>query len=83
MTPPDWLKLHDGSLRQGLSEHIVFVVLGERPEYRLDVRPAGGQYVCNVTQTVNGHRFDDTAKFTTNAAALSGGLEKLRLHLGW
>jgi hypothetical protein len=82
-TVPDWLKLRDGSLRQGLGEHVVFVMLGGQPQYRLDARPAEGTYACAVTQTVNGRRLDDATTYPTRDVALAGGLDQLRTQLGW
>jgi len=82
-TVPDWLKLRDGSLRAGLGEHVVFVMLGGQPQYRLDATPAGGKLACAVTQTVNGRRLDDATIYPTLDAALAGGLDQLRNRLGW
>ena len=83
MTPPDWLKTRDGSLKAGLSSHTLFVVYGGQPHYRLDVRPAVGGFSCDITQTVNGHRSDNTAKCDSEPAAFASGLEALRTQLGW
>ncbi len=81
---PDWLKLHDGSLRPGLGGGTVLVMLGGQPQYRLDVRPAKGEFTCAVMQTVNGRRLDDErTTYPTPDAALAGGLEQLRNKLGW
>jgi hypothetical protein len=80
---PEWLGNRGGELKPGISPHIVFVMLGGKPQYRLDVRPAGGQFTCGITQTVNGKRLDNQAKFTTLEAALVGGLSTLRDQLGW
>jgi hypothetical protein len=82
-TVPNWLKLRDGSLKPGLGEHVVFVMLGGQAQYRLDARPAEGKYACAVTQTVNGRRLDDATTYPTLDAALAGGLEQLRNKLGW
>lgn len=82
-TVPDWLKLRDGSLSPGISDSILFVVLGGQPQYRLNARPAGGQCVCEVTQTNNGKQLGDVTKHATPAAAFAGGLEALRTRLGW
>jgi hypothetical protein len=82
-TVPDWLKLRDGSLRPGLGDHTVFVMLGGQPQYRLDARPAEGKHACAVTQTVNGRRLDDGTTYPTRDAALAGGLDQLRNRLGW
>ena len=57
MTPPaapDWLKQRDGTLTPGLREYIALVVISNRPEYRLEVRPAGGKFACVVSYTNNG-----------------------------
>jgi len=83
MTPPTWLTTRDGSLKRGLSPHTLFVVYGGKPQYRLDVRPAGGQFTCDITQTVNGHRLDDEHKQPSEDAAFAAGLETLRAKLGW
>ena len=82
-TVPEWLTLRDGSLRLGLGEHTVFVMLSGQPQYRLDARPAAGAFACAVTQTVNGRRLDGGATYPTRDAALAGGLEQLRATLGW
>lgn len=82
-TTPEWLKKRDGSLAANFTDHSVFVILGGQPQYRLDVRPAKGQFTCNVTQTNNGHRLDGDAKYASQTAAFDGGLENLRGKLGW
>lgn len=82
-TAPDWLMLHDGALKPGVGDQVVFVMLGDQPQYRLDVRPAAGKFACAVTQTVNGRRLDDATIYPTAAAALAGGLDQLRANLGW
>ncbi len=82
-TMPEWLSKREGSLRHGLNDRTVFVFLGDQPQYRLDVRPAGGKFGCAVTQTVNARRLDDDVTYATAADALSGGLEQLRNKLGW
>ncbi|HET6574431.1 MAG TPA: hypothetical protein VFG68_12560, partial [Fimbriiglobus sp.] len=83
MTVPDWLTLRSGSLRPGVVEHVVFVMLDGQPQYRLDATPAEGKLACAVTQTVNGRRLDDGTTYPTPDAALAGGLEQLRTKLGW
>jgi hypothetical protein len=82
-TVPDWLKLRDGSLTPGVHPQTAHVMLGGQPQYRLDARPAGGRYVCYVTQTVNGRPLGDGTTYPTADAALAGGLETLRNRLGW
>lgn len=81
---PDWLAKRDGALAPGIRDHILFVSLSQKPQYRLEVRPAKGQYACLVTQTVNGRLIDDaTAVYPTADAAFAGGLERLKQKLGW
>jgi hypothetical protein len=81
---PEWLTKRDGRLRAGLRDFMTVVLLNGEPVYRLEVRPAGGQYTCAVTQSVNGQRLDDgTARTATDAEALAAGLELLRAKLGW
>jgi hypothetical protein len=81
---PDWLAHHDGALRAGLRSETVMVLVGGQPQYKLDVRPAKGQYSCTITSTVNGKRLDNpTLTYPTPDAALTGGLEQLRTVLGW
>ena len=82
-TVPDWLTKREGSLQAGINGHVVFVMLGGQPQYRLDARPAGGKITCAVTQTINGHRLDDGTTYPTVETALAGGLEQLRNKLGW
>ncbi|MFO0850674.1 MAG: hypothetical protein U0871_19270 [Gemmataceae bacterium] len=82
-TAPDWLSLRDGSLKPGIRDHILFVMVGDQPQYKLEARPAAGQFTCAVTQTINGKRVDGGAKYPTRDAALSGGLDELRAALGW
>lgn len=84
MTVPDWLTRHAGRLAPGLQPHVTLVMLGDQPQYRVDVRPAGGTFAAAVTQSVNGKRLDDPAKtYPDPAAALAGGLDQLREKLGW
>ena len=85
MTPiPDWLTRREGSLKPGIRDYTLFVILGGQPQYRLDVRPAAGQYTCIVTQTNNGKQLDDgLAKYANADASFVGGLEELRTKLGW
>jgi hypothetical protein len=80
---PDWLTKRGGELKPGLNAGILFVMLDGKPQYRLDVRPSGGQFGCAITQTVNGKRLDANAKFPTSDAALAGGLIALQDKLGW
>jgi hypothetical protein len=83
LTVPDWLAKRDGSLKPGLPDGVVLALVGGRPMYRLEVRPAAGKHTCAIVQTVNGHRLDDGATYPTADAALAGGLDQLRARLGW
>ena len=80
---PDWLSRRDGALKPGIRDHILFVVLGGTPQYRLEVRPAKGKETCQVVQTNNGKRLDGGKEYADPATALAGGLDELRTALGW
>jgi len=84
MTAPDWLKLHDGTLKAGIQPNCVFVMIGGVPQYQVESRPAAGKFAAAVQQSNNGHRHDDGQRiYATAEAALAGGLEQLRAVLGW
>jgi|YNPBryunderm2012_1023409.scaffolds.fasta_scaffold37187_1 hypothetical protein len=80
---PEWLKRRDGTLKPGLRETILFVMLAGQPQYKLELRPAKGQFTCEITQTINGKRLDDGTIYPDPDAAFAGGLEQLRRSLGW
>lgn len=83
-TVPDWLTKRDGALTPGIRDHILFVTLSAKPQYKLEARPAKGTFACMVTNTVNGKLIDDAAAaYPTREAALAGGLERLKNQLGW
>ncbi|OWK35959.1 hypothetical protein [Fimbriiglobus ruber] len=82
-TVPEWLAMRDGTLKSGVRDHTVLVMLTNQPQYRLEVRPANGKFACAVSQTNNGKRLDDTSTYPTPDAALTGGLEQLKNKLGW
>lgn len=84
VSTPEWLASRDGSLKPGVRPETTFVVIGGQPLYKLEVRPAEGQFACAVTNTVNGKRLDDpTLTYPSADAALAGGLEQLQNALGW
>jgi hypothetical protein len=61
-----------------------FVLVSSAPLYKLEVRPAEGQYTCTVTETASGRRLDSgDSTYGTFDEALEGGLEQLRERLGW
>ena len=80
---PDWLTLRAGALKPGIREHILFVLVGGTPQYRLEVRPAKGHATCQIYQSNNGKRIDGAREYPDPAAAFVGGLTELRDHLGW
>jgi hypothetical protein len=81
---PDWLARRDGALKPGVQSETTFVLVGGQPLYKLEVRPAAGQFTCTVANTVNGKRLDDAKTTYPSAdAALASGLEQLRNALGW
>jgi hypothetical protein len=78
------LQTRGGALKPGVRQETTFVMLEGHPQYKLEVRPAEGQFACAVTSTVNGKRHDDPkAVYPDAAAALAGGLDQLRTALGW
>jgi hypothetical protein len=82
-TTPDWLSLHGGELRPGLSDRVWMVLFNGTVQYRLNVIPAKGKFTCAVTQGVNSKRLDPVAEQVTADDALRAGLDQLRLALGW
>jgi hypothetical protein len=83
MTAPDWLAARGGGLAPGLSDNVLLVTLDGHPQWRLEALPARGRSTCAVIQTNNGKRLDGGKEYPTKDAALVGGLEELRAHLGW
>ena len=82
-TAPNWLTKRDGSLMPGLREYIAFVVISDRPEYRLEVRPADGKFACVVSYTNNGKLIEGQESQPTADAAWTDGLVRLKNRLGW
>ena len=82
-TVPEWLSKRDGFLKPGIWGHIVFVVVGGQPQYKLEARPAVGKFTCYVSETVNYKRLDDGTTYPTQEASFAGGLDQLRAKLGW
>lgn len=81
---PDWLRQRGGSLKAGVRPETTFVMLDGNPLYKLEVRPAEGEFACAVSATVNGKRLDNPkATYPDPAGACAGGLEQLRAALGW
>jgi len=80
---PDWLAKRDGALSPGIRDHMAYVLIGGAPQYKIEVRPAVGKFICSVEQSVNGKRLDDGSTYGTPETALTGGLDQLRAKLGW
>lgn len=81
---PEWLTKRDGGFTPGIRADVLFVTVSKKPHYRLEARPAKGQFACSVTQTENGKLIDDaSAVYPTADAAFAGGLERLKQRLGW
>ena len=83
MDAPEWLTKREGTLRQGLNEETLYVVLDGQPRYKLFATTAAGEYTCAVTQTVNGKRLDAGKTYADLNEALRGGLGELQESLGW
>ena len=80
---PDWLRSREGEVRPGLNLATWLLTLNGHPLYRLFATTAKGQFTCAITQTNNGQRLDGGKSYPTSDAALAGGLEELRMQLGW
>jgi hypothetical protein len=83
MTAPDWLSMRGGGLANGLSERTLLMMIDGHPQFRLDVVPAKGTFTCAIVQSNNGKRMDGSMEYSSNEAALAGGLDELRAILGW
>jgi hypothetical protein len=83
MSPPEWLTRHDGSLRLGADARTWFVYVAGEPHYKVVPSSAAGRFTCQVLQTENGSRLDQGAAYATVDDAVRGGLEELRVYLGW
>jgi len=83
VTTPEGLSKPGGELRRATVPDTWLVLVGGEPQYRLVPVPAGGKFTCQVTQTNNGKRLDRGGLFPTEEDALRGGLEDLRVALGW
>jgi hypothetical protein len=82
-TLPDWLARHGCNLRIAPNGRDHLVLINDSPQYILTVVPAKGHFACSVIQSVNGKRVDSGKVWPEADAALQGGFEDLRTHLGW
>lgn len=80
---PDWLKKRGGKINPGLRDYIAVAIIGDRPEFRLELRPAGGKFCCVVSHTNNGKTLPAGEPQPTPDAAWSDGFDRLRRQLGW
>jgi hypothetical protein len=81
---PSWLTKRNGELKPGIRPGVAFVMIAGQPQYRLDIRPAHGQFTCQVIQSVNGKTLGDgKGLYPSSDAAFAGALEIVREHLGW
>ena len=80
---PDWLALHGATISLAPDKNTRVVRLGDAPQYLIVPTPAEGKHMCKVVQGVNGKRLDKGEIYSSDADALRGGLEVLRLKLGW
>jgi hypothetical protein len=83
MTPPDWLTRHGGALRLSSDGCTWLVFFDDAPQYKLVPSPADGRFSCVIAQMDNGKRIDKGATYSSADDALRGGLEELRVFLGW
>jgi hypothetical protein len=83
MIAPDWLARHDGQLRLAPDGRTWLAFFDGEPHYKLAAFPADGKFTCAVAQTENGKRLDKAETYPTADDALRGGLEGLRIYLGW
>lgn len=80
---PAWLAKRGGAFRPGTDGLSWLVVLDKEPQYLIKPHPAAGKFGCEVLQTNNGKRLGSNSIYTSEDAALHGGLEDLRKALGW
>jgi hypothetical protein len=83
VTTPEWLTQHNCHLLSSKDGRSWLVYLGKEPQYLLMPLPAKGKFTCRISQTINGHRFDNGTIYASADDALRGGLEELRKALGW
>jgi hypothetical protein len=83
LTTPDWLARRSGSVQPANAGEAWLVFLNGEPQYRVIPIPVGGKFGCHVVQTVNGKHLGCNGRFPTAEDALRGGLEDLRMALGW
>lgn len=83
MTTPDWLRDRGGELKLGSDRKTWYVFIGGKPIYDLVVLPAEGKHSCAVRMTNNGQTLESPGEYPTSDDALRGGLESLKVRLGW
>jgi hypothetical protein len=80
---PDWLSKHGGHLQPAANGQGAMVYFAGEPQYFVLVRPAAGQFGCQVSQTINGKRIESGKTYPSEDEAIRGGLADLRNDLGW
>jgi hypothetical protein len=83
VTTPEWLTRHDGELCPSKDGRSYMVFFAGQMQYVMVPVPVKGKFGCRVTQTINGRRLDSGNSFDTPDDAVRGGLEDLRIALGW
>jgi hypothetical protein len=83
MSTPDWLARHDGSMKLAPDGRTWLAFFDGEPHYKLLPAPAKGGFTCRVCQMENGKCVDKGQTYPTADDALRGGLEELRVFLGW
>ncbi|HEV3204681.1 MAG TPA: hypothetical protein VGY77_09865, partial [Gemmataceae bacterium] len=60
VNPPEWLTRRAGSLQPGIDSDSWVVMFDSQPQYILKPLPAKGKFSCEIMQTVNGRRLDNS-----------------------
>jgi len=83
VSTPEWLTKRGDELKPSVDGRSWSVYLSGCLMYVLTVVPAKGKFACRVAQTNNGKRLDKGGVWDTIENAARGGLEDLRVGLGW
>ena len=83
MNTPDWLRLHGGELKLGSDKKTWYVIIAGKPLYDLVPAPASGKHSCDIRETNNGQMVSSKGIYATADEALRGGLDDLKVYLGW
>jgi MFS family permease len=83
LTTPTWVSSRHGELHKGKDDYHWTVHLNGKSLYSVIATPAQGKYSCIVMLNASGKRVDGGKIYLTVEEALVGGLDELRVHLGW